>query len=154
MSDEETVVNIWTDGSIKGGNPGGWGVGGYVIKSPTFSYSSTGTIDLGKSETMTNNVAEYAAVLAALKSLMGLHETLWMGPHFPAQPAEINIHCDSKLVVEQCNDNWQVNNDRLRKLRDDIWAACDHFEGEVTFTWIPREDNEEADAVSRSLYGD
>lgn len=140
------VVNIWTDGSIEGGNPGGHGVGGYVIKGLA-STPIEGTIDLGTRPTMTNNIAEYSAVVSALeKALNTAYENNIV-------PKTIVVHSDSKLVVEQCNDHWKCNNETLGKLREQIWNLCDMFSlSEVKFTWIPREENTEADKVSRSLY--
>ena len=143
-NDDCKIVKIWTDGSIKGGNPGGWGVGGFVVQADYCGYSNSGTIDLGKSDTMTNNIAEYSAVVAALKHAICCTVL--------DSPTEVAIHSDSKLVVEQCNDNWQCSNFRLSQLRDEIWAMCESFDCEVTFTWIPREENFLADEVSRSLY--
>tara|TARA_R110000851_G_scaffold177952_1_gene324851 strand:+ start:82 stop:504 length:423 start_codon:yes stop_codon:yes gene_type:complete len=139
------VINVFCDGSIKGGNPGGHGVGGYVIKHINGKVV-TGTVDLGKSPTMTNNVAEYSAVVAALEELVFQDHV--------GYSSTIAIHCDSKLVVWQCKDVWQCNNDRLMKMRDDIWMLCGLFACDITFTWIPREENTEADEVSRSLYED
>ena len=88
------IVNLWTDCSIEKGH----GVGGYVIKGMYGDSSNLmGTVDLGNSETVTSNQAEYAGVIGALtalkKGLCGCHE-----------PSEINIYYDSKLIVEQCKD--------------------------------------------------
>ena len=146
-------IDIWTDGSIKGGNPGGHGVGGYVIKDYRRWYSwditTKGTVDLGKHDTMTNNIAEYSAVVAALQALLGLFNkhNRW--------PDRVLVHSDSKLVVEQVNDHWKCNNQALSELRDQIWDLCEQFgKCDVVFKWVPREENEEADAASRSLYED
>lgn len=140
------VVNIWTDGSIEGGNPGGHGVGGYVIKGLS-SAPIEGTVDLGKSPTMTNNIAEYSAVIGALE------EALNEAYDRDIIPEKLVVHSDSKLVVEQCSDRWQCNNGTLRRLREQIWNLCEMFSlSEVEFKWIPRAENTEADEVSRSLY--
>jgi ribonuclease HI len=143
-------IDVWTDGSIKGGNPGGHGVGGYVIKDKRLPPTViTGTIDLGKSDTMTNNIAEYSAVVAALEEL---YNNAYKHDRWPDL---VVIHSDSKLVVEQCNDNWVCGNTRLRGLRQQIWNLCEELGGcDVRFKWIPREENTEADEVSRSLYED
>lgn len=142
------TINVWTDGSIEGGNPGGHGVGGYVIKG-MFQDTKTGTVDLGKSPDMTNNIAEYEAVKAALEELV----LWWLAYRDPLSDLVV-VHSDSKLVVEQCNDNWNCNNMRLKSLRDDIWGLCDLIDCPVEFKWIPREENTEADEVSRSLYNE
>ena len=68
-------------------------------------------------------------------------------------PDLVVVSSDSKLVVEQCNDNWQCNNKRLSALRDQIWNLSNEFSiCDVRSKWIPREENTEADEVSRSLY--
>jgi ribonuclease HI len=141
-----SILSIWTDGSIEGGNPGGHAVGGYIIKGMPCSDDITGTVDLGKSPTMTNNIAEYEAVVAALSKAVNRAYSM------DHTPAKVVVHSDSKLVVEQCSDRWQCNNEVLRKLRENIWGLCELFDCPVEFKWIPREENHIADKISRSLY--
>lgn len=142
--DDRNIV-IWTDGAIEPCNPGGHAVGGWVIKSSGMD-TMTGTHDCGHSPEMTNNIAEYCAIEGALTHLLdnrGIHDygkVIW-------------LRSDSKLAVEQLNDRWKCNNVVLREYRDRIWKLCEKFSKDVHFEWIPREQNKEADTVSRSLYG-
>lgn len=68
----------------------------------------------------TNNEAEYAAVLMALRGIKGVTEIL----------------SDSQLVVNQLNRKWHIREDRLREYAMEIWR----YKG-VKFTWIPRKEN-------------
>ena len=136
------TLNVFCDGSIEGGNPGGQGASGWVIKGVD-GLHMTGAVNLGSHPTMTNNVAEYNAVVEALRMVLTKVTTDY---------DRVIVHCDSKLVVEQCNDGWLCNNEVLRGLRETIWHLCEKFGCPVEFKWIPREENSEADAVSRSIY--
>lgn len=135
------MIYVYTDGACEPKNPGGHGVGGWVIKTRHDFLISKGAIDLGCGPEMTNNISEYGAVYGALQALLDEG----------AGGQSVTIMTDSKLVVEQLNDNWKCNHDHLRAWRDKIWNLVEHF-GEVSFQWIPREENEEADEMSRSLY--
>lgn len=53
---------------------------------------------------------------------------------------------DSKLVIEQLSGNWKIKNEYLRQLAQDIKY---HSKGlEITYKWIPREQNSIADELS------
>lgn len=144
------MINVWCDGSIKGWGSKGTkplhGVGGYWAEcTHDDGFYLEGTTDLGdKDPTLTNNVVEFKACHAALAELVARGETTH----------EVVVHSDSKLMVEQCSDRWKCNNQRLMGIRADIWALCEAFEQEVTFIWVPRERNQKADEISRSLYED
>ncbi|MCF6205306.1 MAG: reverse transcriptase-like protein [Sulfurovum sp.] len=129
---------MWTDGSLSKV----WAVGGYVI---TGEHTAQGTLDLGEHVESTSNQAEYAGLLGGLRELLRAQRE---GTEF----TEISIFCDSLLVVNHCSDKWKCRNLALKKMRDEVWDLCNMFLCDITFTWIPREENQLADAVSRSLY--
>ena len=131
---------VYTDGAVEPVNPGGHGVGGWVIKEND-EILSKGVLDLGQDPTMTNNRAEYCAVYGALKDM--IHRG------FVGKP--IMLMTDSQLVVNQLNDKWGCRAPHLRTWRDMIWKLTESF-SDVSFHWIPREQNQEADEMSRSLY--
>jgi probable phosphoglycerate mutase len=54
---------------------------------------------------------------------------------------------DSKLVVEQMKGTWQVKNPALRDLAREAVALRGQFD-DVTFEWIPREQNKHADRLA------
>lgn len=136
------ILKIYTDGSIEGGNPGGHGVGGWVIYSEDGERLSEGTIDLGKSLKMTNNIAEFSAILGALDHLA-------VGSYFEE---DLIIHSDSNLAVKVLKGEWQCWKTALRLIVGKIKNRIKDRAGKVDFVWIPREENKEADCVSRSLY--
>ena len=74
-------------------------------------------------EGITNNQAEYLAVLEALKATTG----------------NIKIYSDSKLAVKQLNHEWHIKDDNLRSLAVEIWKLIGNRK--VSFIWIIREQN-------------
>lgn len=89
---------------------------------------------------MTNNVAEYRAVLGALK---------WLSENRGDDSA--CVMTDSKLVVEQVNGRWACNSEKLRPYRDECRELLRGMSN-VMLLWIPRERNEVADALTRVAY--
>ena len=83
----------------------------------------------------TNNVAEYNGLIA------GLTAVAEMDPN-----AIVEVRLDSKLVVEQMSGRWQIKNPEMRKLAMRAREILPYEN--VTFTWIPREDNQHADALA------
>ncbi len=131
----------YCDGSIEGGNPGGWAVGGWVLKSDDGDVIEKGNVDLGKGPDRTNNMAEYAAVLGVFRYLVGRKET---------QQA-LEIRSDSQLVIKQLRGEYNCANEILMGFRDEILTLAEEFP-EVLYEWIPRAENSEADEQSRHLY--
>lgn len=89
---------------------------------------------------VTNNFAEYTALVEALKKLMELRVT-----------DDVVIRSDSKLLVGQMSEGWKVKGggyiEKLKEARD----LLKEFES-VKFEWVPRKENEEADILSRVAY--
>jgi len=107
--------------------------------------------DIGKIDACpenTNNVAEYLALYHALKAAGEERARQFGDAKFPG----LVIRGDSKLVCEQIADHWSVKAERLKKAH----AAClDLLRGKLDpfmTEWIPREQNAEADALSREAY--
>jgi ribonuclease HI len=87
---------------------------------------------------MTNNRAEYTAVLQALR---------WCEPQ---GYTGADIWTDSRLVVEQINGRWRVKAAHL-------WPLCAEARVLVQtiysrLSWIPREENTLADRLTRRAY--
>lgn len=89
---------------------------------------------------MTNNYAEYTALVEVLKKLRELR----VG-------GEVTIRSDSQLLVGQMGKGWKVKGggyvQRLKEARD----LLKEF-GPISFEWVPREKNQEADLLSRIAY--
>ena len=87
---------------------------------------------------MTNNEAEYAAVLFALEQAQSLN------------PKAILILTDSKLIVDQMHGLATARSPRLRKAFLALQTLTFQFD-QVTFQHIPREKNRLADALANDF---
>ena len=132
MSPRRLIVEA--DGGSRG-NPGPAGYGAVVREASTGEVLAERYEYLG---VVTNNVAEYRGLLA------GLTAAAEIDPH-----AYIECRLDSRLVVEQLSGRWQVKHPDLRPLvRDGAALAASFGPGHVTYTWIPRERNKDADRLA------
>jgi len=132
---------VYCDGGARG-NPGPAGYG-FVIKSKGKRASSNlqtiveGSGFLG---TMTNNQAEYTAVLKALQKIHSLTRQT-------ARCPEIDVFLDSKLIVEQMNGRYKIKNKGLKPFYWKIRDLMMELGGKIVFSYIPREKNKEADRL-------
>jgi ribonuclease HI len=132
-------LEIYCDGLCQPTNPGGYGCCAYaVFRNGETVVKRYGCI--GRGPEMTNNVAEYRAVLGALK---------WLSENRGDDSA--CVMTDSKLVVEQVNGRWACNSEKLRPYRDECRELLRGMSN-VMLLWIPRERNEVADALTRVAY--
>lgn len=122
------TLHIYTDGGARG-NPGPAATG-IVIKNEAGETIEAFGNYLGS---QTNNVAEYTALIEALKHAKTLGAT------------SVHCYCDSKLVVEQLNRNWKVKEPTLQTLFLQAWNILVTF-NDWKITHIRRELNTEADA--------
>lgn len=122
---------IEADGGSRG-NPGPSGSGAVIIDSETGEILREISEYIG---TATNNVAEYRAVLAALKALSEL----------PAATA-ITVRMDSKLVIEQLSGGWKIKHPDMQNLAAQVQSIARGLP--ITYQWIPREQNSKADALA------
>ncbi len=109
------VISVYVDGS--GGENSGYG---YFVKE-------TGESFYGKKSNLTNNQAEYLAMIAALKKFVNSND-------------EIIIFSDSKNTVSQLNHEFAINNEHLRVLAQEAWNIIGKFSN-LTLTWVPRKEN-------------
>ena len=124
-------VIVEADGGSRG-NPGPAGYGAVVRDAATGAVLTErkGTIGVD-----TNNVAEYRGLLAGLQAAAELGAT------------SVIVRMDSKLVVEQLSGRWQVKHERLRPLAREAAALRKSF-ADVSFEWVPREQNRNADRLA------
>lgn len=123
-------VTIYTDGAARG-NPGSAGAGWVIVNSAGDELESS-SLSLGVA---TNNVAEYRAVIEALKRASEL------------QARRVHVRSDSQLLVNQLNGSYQVRNEGLIPLYRQVLELSGRFE-QVTFEYIPREQNRRADELA------
>ena len=83
----------------------------------------------------TNNVAEYNGLIAGLEAVAELDPN-----------AIVEVRMDSKLVVEQMSGRWQIKSPDMRELAMRARELLPY--ANITYTWIPREDNKHADALA------
>ena len=122
-------IIVYTDGGARG-NPGLAAVG-VVIGNKKYCERIGYT---------TNNVAEYQAVIFALKKLrilLGKKE---------AKNTEIEMRMDSELVVKQLNGKNKIKDSDLQPLFLEAWNSQQDFKN-VSWVFIPREQNKEADKL-------
>ena len=125
-----STVLIYTDGGARG-NPGPAGAGVVIIdgEKKTEIKQYLGALQ-------TNNWAEYEAVVIALGRAL---EML-------LRDRDIEFRLDSKLVVEQLMGNWKIKEPNLKLQAAKVHSLLKNF-GTVTFVYIPREQNEDADRL-------
>lgn len=137
MGNNQKII-IYTDGGARG-NPGPAAIG-VVIQSE--SGVKTYSKAIGKA---TNNVAEYEAIIFALKKAKAL-----LGGE-KAKETDVEIRSDSELVVSQLRGDYKIKEHDLIPRFVEVWNAKQDFQS-VIFDYIPREENGEADAlVNRAL---
>ena len=107
--------SVYVDGS--GGPNSGYG---YFVKE-------TGESFYEKKLNITNNQAEYMAIISALKK-------------FADYDDEITIFSDSKNTVSQLNHEFAINNEKLRELAREAWELIGKFSN-LTISWVPRKEN-------------
>ncbi len=130
-------LKIFTDGGARG-NPGEAAVGVVFFSDDKKIHSHKERI--GEA---TNNVAEYRAVICALKIAK---------EKFKPQSIEINL--DSELVSRQLNGEYKVKDANLKELYYEVRELVLELGGAVVFRHVRREQNKEADKlVNQALDG-
>jgi ribonuclease HI len=90
--------------------------------------------------TVTNNQAEYEALLRGLQYLK------------EARAISVKIYGDSELVIKQLNGQYECRNDILRNYYEECKEILKSFQL-VILQHIPREHNEEANRLAQSASG-
>lgn len=103
---------IFTDGAARG-NPGS-SASGYRIFDGRKNLLVEHVFYNGVA---TNNVAEYKAIIAALKKLGGEY----------GYENEVDVYSDSRVVVNQLKGGYRVRNKELQKLYDEANSAARGF---------------------------
>ncbi|MFD7435535.1 bifunctional RNase H/acid phosphatase [Streptomyces sp. NPDC059861] len=122
---------VEADGGSRG-NPGPVGYGAVVIDAATGETLAETAEYL---DVVTNNVAEYRGLLAGLRAAHALDPT-----------ATVHVRMDSKLVVEQMSGRWKTKHPDMKPLA--MEAGRIFPPGRVTYEWIPRERNKQADRLA------
>jgi len=129
---------LYFDGLCEPHNPGGIATYGWQLLDDRGQVIEEGAGVEARGRGATNNVAEWSALEHGLRAAAAL------------RPERLEIRGDSKLVINQLTGSWRMHAAHLRPylvrclelLRGCNWQA----------RWIPREQNEAADALSRAAY--
>lgn len=126
-----TRAVLRTDGGSRG-NPGPAGVG-FVIEAGDSVVCSGGRY-LGE---VTNNVAEYEALIWGLENVQALGYS------------EVSVFADSELLVKQINGAYRVKNEGLKPLFTKALALLRGFRS-FDVAHVRREGNKLADAMANA----
>jgi len=132
-------IILEADGAYRG-KDGGVASYGYLVKKDSKTVREDYNILLD--EDVTNNYAEYMAVIKGLR---------WI-KDADLEFEKIIIRSDSQLVVKQVNGEWSVNSENLKGLYEEVKALIGYFEEKdksVKIEHVGRENNIEADELSK-----
>jgi len=131
-------ISVYFDGSCEPVNPNGHAHAGAVVYHYGFRKDLSKCVGTGKG--MTNNVAEYSALLMALEYL--IEKRLY--------DKKIEVYGDSIMVINQMSGVWKIR--EKEKPYKKYALQCKgllKFFTHISFSWIPREQNDEADSLSK-----
>ena len=126
------VWQIYVDGASSG-NPGDSGAG-ILISDGDGNEVFRDSVSLG---TMTNNMAEYEALLRGLQKAIeyGVKDAI--------------AYTDSLLVANQVMGAYKINNNRLRQYAAQVKKIMSNFD-HFAIQYIPREQNRIADKLAKN----
>lgn len=128
----EKHVSVYCDGGSRG-NPGEAAYGFVVYDQSGKQLHAQGK----RIGIATNNIAEYSAVVAALK---------WLVEHLN-ENTSIQFYLDSTLVTNQMNGVFKIKNENLRGYVYEAKKLEVKLSQKVKYTSIPREQNKMADKM-------
>ncbi len=123
------MINVFCDGGARG-NPGPAAWGFVVFEGGSLKKEASGFIGIA-----TNNVAEYTALIQALK---------WLSDGYKGKDLDINL--DSQLVVMQLSGRYKVKNAQIRELVVKVRELEPNF-GKISYRHIERSKNRQADRL-------
>ena len=130
------TVTVYIDGLVEPANPGTGTYGFLIYEGSKKLAEGSGLAGYD----VTSNYAEYTALAEALKKVKTLRAE-----------GDILVRSDSKLLVGHMSQGWKVKGgmyvEKLREVRELTREL-----GAVRFEWIPREQNQEADLLTRVAY--
>ena len=127
---------VYTDGGSRG-NPGLAAIG-VVIADEKKNILKEYSQYLG--DNLTNNEAEYKAVIFALKKIKALFGKKKIGEF------DVEIISDSELLIKQMQGLYKILEPKIQSLFVAVWNLKIDFK-EVKFKLISREKNKEADKL-------
>ncbi|HXQ94631.1 MAG TPA: ribonuclease HI [Thermoplasmata archaeon] len=133
----EVPVRVFFDGACEPPKGGGIATYGFTLEGPGLEHEEFGLAVPPGSDRATNNVAEYVGAIRALEFLASIE---YHGP--------VLVFGDSQLVVRQLSGEYEVRAEHLRPYHEHLRALVARI-GDVQFSWVPREENQRADELSK-----
>lgn len=131
------MIKVYTDGATVGQNWKLWTVkevwlGIYLSHTDEWlSFRVPG---------ISNNEAEFLALIRGMETCL----LLWY--------LDVEFNCDSQIVINRANGSkpkkLKYANERMDKFQDEVLWLAKQFKT-IKFKWIPREENVEADRLSK-----
>lgn len=133
---------LFFDGLCEPRNPGGVATYGFAIYDGKRKViDGHGTVGAGMlGDDVSNNVAEYTAMIRGMEALLSM-----------GKRGRVTVKGDSQLTIRQMQGKYAVHANRLVPLHRKASLIARQF-GSIDFIWIPREENEEADMLSRAAF--
>lgn len=132
-------LKLYFDGSCGPKNPGGIAGYGWRLLDLEGNEVSADSGEVCRGPEATNNIAEYASLTYGLRYLK---QKEWRG--------ELEILGDSQLVIRQLKGEYKVRKDTLIPYHTECMGLLKSFgDSSWKVTWIPREQNEECDKLSK-----
>jgi ribonuclease HI len=136
-----TMIEAYFDGACEP-NPNGVASYGAVIRrdGQTIWQASERVLDRGAGTS--NNLAEYAALIAVLRRLFDVG----------LERERIVVIGDSQLVINQMFGNWKIKRGCYVELAYEAKALVTQFP-RIEGKWVPRDRNTVADELSKAALG-
>lgn len=132
--EKKYVYQLYFDGASRG-NPGLSGAGAVLFQCYQDEKTKIFEVFRFVGDDHTNNQAEYCGLI------IGLKECLKRGFR------KITVYGDSKLIIKQMNEEWNVKSDKLKPLYESAKKIENKMEL-VSFQHLRRFLNKEADALA------
>ncbi len=139
---DDAAVRVHFDGACQPPTGPGIAAFGFTIQGPDVDIEECGLATRPFSEHSTNNVAEYVGAIRALE---------WLRAHGYRGP--VVLRGDSQLVIRQMTGEYEVRTEHLKAYHDRLEQLAREFAA-VTWEWIPREQNQRADELSKQAIED
>lgn len=135
-------IRIYTDGGSSG-NPGPSAIGFVIFFNEKKAFSFGSRIGIA-----TNNMAEYSALVAALKKTTSL-----LKDNKEVSFSKIIVFSDSQLLVNQMSGLYKIKDVNIKKLALITKEIEQEIDIPVFYKYVPREENKIADSlVRKELY--
>ena len=133
------MIECFFDGAVQPYNPGGHGGYGILIRKDCQTIYSE-AVYIGRWRDLSNNVAEYAGMIAVFRYLLKQGIT------------EARVCGDANIVIEQLNGRWRAKSGAYLPYYHEAYALRVKLPS-VKVEWIPREMNAGADELSKIAIG-